>query len=80
MSRTHTYFHLIGWLLFLVCAVLFVVSGLRAGDRLLVAGSLVFLIACIAFIIPTLSDLRSSRGARTERDDKLAKRSGDVGP
>ncbi|MDA3948470.1 MAG: hypothetical protein PF508_04505 [Spirochaeta sp.] len=61
MSRSHAFIQLIGWLLFLACAVLFLVSAVRVGDRLLVAGSLVFLIACLVFIIPLLPALRTQR-------------------
>lgn len=54
MSRRDAFLHLIGWLLFLACAVLFIVSGVRSGDMLLIAGSIVFLVACVVFIVPLL--------------------------
>lgn len=41
-----------GWVLFLLCAVAFTAAGLRDGDVLLTAGSLLFLIACVLFLIP----------------------------
>lgn len=40
----------LGWLLFLASAVLFGVSGARAGDPLVVAGSAVFGFACLLFL------------------------------
>lgn len=41
-----------GWLLFLACAVVFVGIGVRDGDALMVAGSLLFLAACVLFLVP----------------------------
>jgi uncharacterized membrane protein YhhN len=41
-----------GWVLFLVCAVLFTAAGLRDGDVLITVGSLVFLVACVLFLVP----------------------------
>jgi predicted membrane channel-forming protein YqfA (hemolysin III family) len=61
MARRDTVFHLIGWLLFLVCAVLFLVSGVNTGDGLLIAGSVVFLVACIVFLVPLIGELRRAR-------------------
>lgn len=43
-----------GWVLFLVCAVLFTAAGVRDGDLLITIGSLVFLVACVLFIAPHL--------------------------
>ena len=57
----HSLFQLIGWLLFVLCAVLFLISGLRAEDPLLVVGSVVFLIACIVFILPLVFELAEVR-------------------
>ena len=41
-----------GWLLFLVSAVLFTAAGVRAGDWLVVGGSIVFGVACLFFLAP----------------------------
>jgi len=49
--RDQTYV-LIGWWLFVTCAVLFFASAARSGDGLAMAGSAVFLGANIAFMIP----------------------------
>ncbi len=49
-------FQLSGWILFIVCAVLFLISSIQSGDLLLFFGSLVFLIACIFFIIPLIKN------------------------
>lgn len=40
-----------GWILFLVCAVAFTAAGLRDGDVLMTAGSLLFLVACVLFLV-----------------------------
>jgi predicted membrane channel-forming protein YqfA (hemolysin III family) len=59
MSRRDAILHLIGWLLFLSCAALFLVSGIRSGDALVLVGSLIFLAACLVFIVPLIPFLRS---------------------
>lgn len=43
--------HRIGWSLFLVSAVLFAWAGIRAGDDLVVAASVVFGVACLVFLL-----------------------------
>jgi hypothetical protein len=48
-----------GWILFVVCAGFFIASSLRNGDTLSLAGSIIFLIACILFIIPILSQQKA---------------------
>ncbi len=47
-------FHLAGWILFLVCAFLFLYVAVRDSDVILALASLVFLAGCIAFLIPLL--------------------------
>ena len=47
-------FQVFGWLLFIVCAFFFLAAGLRDGDVLVLFGSIVFLLACFAFLIPLL--------------------------
>ena len=43
---------LAGWLLFILCAVFYLASGLKNHDPLAIIGSVLFLIACLVFIIP----------------------------
>jgi hypothetical protein len=50
----HKKYQLLGWWLFVFCAVLFIASSLKNGDRLALAGSIIFLAACIVFMIPLL--------------------------
>jgi len=47
-------FHLAGWILFLVCAFLFLYVAIRDSDVVLALASLVFLAGCVAFLIPLL--------------------------
>ena len=44
--------HLWGWGLFIVSALFFVATSLRAGDPLGLLGSLFFLVACFVFLAP----------------------------
>ncbi len=41
-----------GWILFLLCALLFGAAGLRDGDVLMTVGSVFFLVACVLFLVP----------------------------
>ena len=41
-----------GWVLFLLCAVAYTAAGIRDGDVLLTLGSVLFLIACVLFLLP----------------------------
>jgi hypothetical protein len=52
-SRDQRY-SLWGWLLFVVCAGFFIASSLRSGDWLALAASIIFLLACLLFILPLL--------------------------
>lgn len=45
-------FQLLGWILFIVCAICFIASGWKNQDILSFVGSIVFFIACIFFVIP----------------------------
>ena len=56
-------FHLWGWLLFLVCAVLFIIASVESGSIASFVGSSIFLIACVIFLIPLIKKV-------TEDEDK----------
>ncbi len=47
-------FHLWGWILFLVCAGFFIASSIESNNILSLVGSIIFLIACLVFIVPLL--------------------------
>ena len=53
---TEKQFHLLGWLLFLLCAILFIVQSLTDNQAMGLAGSVVFLLGCIVFLIPLIRD------------------------
>lgn len=43
-----------GWILFILCAVLYLIASIRSGDVFTTIGSVVFLIACFVFLVPLL--------------------------
>ena len=47
-----TKFNLLGWILFVVCALFFIASNLQGRNILGLVGSIIFLVACIVFIYP----------------------------
>lgn len=47
-ERLETY----GWILFLICAPMFMISGLRSGDVWTIAGSAAFGVGVILFLVP----------------------------
>ncbi len=51
----------LGWLLFLMSAVLFAVAGVRSEDPLVVAGSAVFGLACLLFLSHAAPSPRRSK-------------------
>ncbi len=56
ISKKEKRYHLAGWLLFLVCAVFFIVQSLTDNNLLGLSGSIFFLAGCIAFLIPLVSN------------------------
>ena len=44
-------YHLAGWVLFVICAIFFMLSSLKSHDTLALIGSIIFMIACIIFLI-----------------------------
>lgn len=47
-------YNFLGWVLFVICAVLFIISSFKSGDIVMLAGSIIFLTACVLFIIPLI--------------------------
>jgi hypothetical protein len=43
--------HLIGWLLFLASAMVYLLAGIQAGDSLVIIGSVIWAIACLVFLV-----------------------------
>ena len=50
--RQEIKYQLSGWILFIICAIFFIASGLKNHDILTFIGGVIFLIACIVFLIP----------------------------
>ncbi|NIV71372.1 MAG: cytochrome oxidase subunit III [Calditrichae bacterium] len=44
--------HIWGWVLFLISAIFFTAISIKSGDILGLIGALLFLIACVVFLIP----------------------------
>jgi len=53
-DQTERKAHIIGWLLFIICALFFLASGIVNKDVLTLWGSLIFLLACLVFLYPLL--------------------------
>lgn len=53
---------LYGWILFVVCALLFIAAGIVGREPLVFAGSLLFLLACMFFLIPLIDSFRKGKG------------------
>ena len=56
-ERHEIKYQIIGWILFILCAIFFIVSSLKNQDILTFIGSVFFLIACIVFIIALLKQM-----------------------
>lgn len=55
MNNRERSLQLVGWVLFLVCATLFIISAASSGDMPYLVGSIIFFLACVLFVIPLLS-------------------------
>ncbi|WP_283407700.1 hypothetical protein [Anoxynatronum buryatiense] len=51
---------LVGWVLFIICSIFYLISGIHSQDSLVIWGSLLFLIACLVFMFPLMVYLISS--------------------
>jgi hypothetical protein len=49
---------LCGWALFVTSACFFIAASLRAGDLISLAGGILFLLACLVFLVPLISTPR----------------------
>jgi Na+/proline symporter len=59
-------YQLLGWILFIICAIFYIASGLKNHDILTFIGSVIFLIACIVFLIPLVRPNK-----KAENDKKI---------
>jgi len=46
--------HLTGWLLFLLCGIIYLIASIRDGDLLMIAGTLCFIMAVAIFLLPVI--------------------------
>ena len=66
-------FQLVGWLLFIVCALFFIASSVHNRDILTFIGSVIFLVACMVFIVPVLRESKTAgNGGNHQNDGKSA--------
>jgi hypothetical protein len=65
-NRRDVRFQIWGWVLFILCALLFLASSLVNRDLLATAGSLVFLLACGVFLYPLIT--RHKDRGRTQQN------------
>ncbi|EED34663.1 hypothetical protein NOR51B_601 [Luminiphilus syltensis NOR5-1B] len=56
------FFDFAGWLLFLVCSIVYTYGSWKGGDPIFLTGSLIFLVACISFMIPMIVNRRAYLG------------------
>jgi predicted membrane channel-forming protein YqfA (hemolysin III family) len=62
MNKQHQgAYHLIGWLLFLVSAVFFVLSSLQNADPRGLLGAVFFFVACLFFLVPLIAAMLARR-------------------
>lgn len=56
-----TRYQLYGWILFIVCAILFIAASIIDREPLVFVGSILFLLACFFFLIPLISSFRKGK-------------------
>jgi len=47
---------MVGWILFIICALLYSISSYLARDMIGLMGGAFFLVGCITFIVPLMED------------------------
>jgi predicted membrane channel-forming protein YqfA (hemolysin III family) len=60
IRQTNRY-HILGWVLFIICAIFFMASSLKNSDIWTFIGSILFLAACIVFLIPLLKSNKKEK-------------------
>jgi Na+/proline symporter len=58
-------YQLAGWILFIICAIFFIASGLKNHDILTFIGGVIFLIACIVFLIPLVRPNKKAKNKKS---------------
>jgi len=62
--------HLVGWILFVLCAIFFIAASLKNQDTLTLFGSILFLISCLVFILPLVRRIKNSENKKTRSENK----------
>jgi len=57
-EKTERAYHIAGWVLFIVCALFFIAASIRSDDIVMCLGSVIFLVACIVFLMPLVKKKR----------------------
>jgi hypothetical protein len=57
-------YQLYGWILFVVCALLFIAASIIDREPLVFAGSVIFLLACLFFLVPLIETFKNDRGGK----------------
>ena len=55
-------YQLYGWILFVVCALLFIAASVIDREPLVLAGSVIFLLACLFFLVPLIETIKNDSG------------------
>ncbi len=55
------WYQLTGWILFIICAIFYIVASVKNHDILIFIGSVIFLIACMVFLIPLLRSYKNAK-------------------
>ena len=63
-------YNLWGWILFIICAIFFIASSLKNQDILTFIGGVIFLMACIVFLIPLVRSNKKAENDTKIHDDK----------
>ena len=59
-ATTESKVNLVGWILFVISALWFIVASVQSGDAIYLVGSIFFLLGCVVFLIPYAARLRRS--------------------
>lgn len=54
-------YQLWGWILFIICALFFIAAGIKNHDLFALSGSILFLIACVVFLIPVVQKSKQKK-------------------
>ncbi len=72
-SRSHSNreyrYQLAGWILFIFCALFFIAASFRNHDTLSLIGSVIFLVACLFFVVPLLRPGRRAVSEDERREE-----------